>query len=402
MRTASVKRASGRLPGLCVTAFVCGFCLMALELMGGRILQPAFGASIDVWAAVISTFILALAIGSIVGGVIADRSANPAWLGWLIVAAASIYLLLPAYAHPVIDALGPSIHAARWGSLVASIVLFLPPACLLGCVYPILVKRAFATAGRVGRVAGTLYGYPLPIAVVLNDRVMAEVLDEPRAARPNILIIGLGAGAGINILVLASRVPLDPDRHPLGWQRLERFQLYPELPEGRFMSAAVSLGDGRRYLTTSVPLMLQGIPLEPKLLERLRRGLASERLDGQRLQGERQVVRDPALIDEVIAAVQRRYAPHPPRGWDAGGRATELIYWETDWVALAREVFRRSVTMAADRGPRGFVHSGEVLVASERSDESSSRRMDVGGPAWTMTDAPLFTDAMANADLLNR
>ena len=151
-----VTRASIRAPWLYLTAFVCGFCLMALELMAGRILQPAFGASIDVWAAVISTFILALSIGAIIGGQLADRSATPSTLGWIIVASALFYLLLPTYAHPVIDLFGPVIQAARWGALLAALALFLPPACLLGCVYPILVQRAVASPGRVGRIAGTL------------------------------------------------------------------------------------------------------------------------------------------------------------------------------------------------------------------------------------------------------
>ena len=62
-----MRRTLVPLPWLYLTEFACGFCFMALELMAGRILQPAFGASIDVWAAIISVFILALSIGSLIG-----------------------------------------------------------------------------------------------------------------------------------------------------------------------------------------------------------------------------------------------------------------------------------------------------------------------------------------------
>ena len=56
-------------PGaLAFTSFVSGFCLMALELLGARYLQPVFGSSIDLWAAVISVFIFSLAAGYAIGG----------------------------------------------------------------------------------------------------------------------------------------------------------------------------------------------------------------------------------------------------------------------------------------------------------------------------------------------
>ena len=40
-----------------------GFFVMALELLGGRLLAPYFGSSIYVWGAIITVFMLALSIG---------------------------------------------------------------------------------------------------------------------------------------------------------------------------------------------------------------------------------------------------------------------------------------------------------------------------------------------------
>src|SRR5204862_3692764 len=51
-----------------VAAFVSGFCVMVLELLGGRVLSPWFGASLHIWGSLITVFMLALATGYLLGG----------------------------------------------------------------------------------------------------------------------------------------------------------------------------------------------------------------------------------------------------------------------------------------------------------------------------------------------
>jgi spermidine synthase len=163
------------LGALHLTSFISGFCLMALELLGARYLQPVFGSSIDLWAAIISVFILSLAAGYALGGWLGDRVRTNAALGWMLVAAAVCYLLLPIYARPVSEWLGPDIHAARWGPLLASLLLFLPPSVLLGCVTPLLVTLGVSDVGRVGRTTGMLYAVSAlgnVLGVLLSDYVL--------------------------------------------------------------------------------------------------------------------------------------------------------------------------------------------------------------------------------------
>lgn len=146
-----------RTNALYLTSIISGFCMMALEIFGGRYLYPFFGSGVDVWAAIISVFILSLSIGYWLGGRIADKADTNRALGTVILAAAVFYLLIPTYARPFAGALPPSVHEARWGSLLASMVLFLPPSLLLGCVSPMLVKLVFLSGSQVGRTTGTLY-----------------------------------------------------------------------------------------------------------------------------------------------------------------------------------------------------------------------------------------------------
>ena len=58
-----------------------GFFVMAVELLSGRILAPTFGNSIYVWGAVITVFMLALAVGYLLGGRLL-RVSRRACAGW--------------------------------------------------------------------------------------------------------------------------------------------------------------------------------------------------------------------------------------------------------------------------------------------------------------------------------
>jgi len=137
-----------RLTSLYLTAVVCGFCMMALEIMGGRYLYPRFGSSIDVWAAIISVFILSLSIGYWLGGRIADKAISNLPLALVISAAAVFYLfyvfgvvwfvILPALAggHSVWWVLA---HGALLGALAYGTYEFTNMATLKGWSWTMVI-----------------------------------------------------------------------------------------------------------------------------------------------------------------------------------------------------------------------------------------------------------------------
>jgi MFS family permease len=140
-----------------MTSILCGFGLMAMEILAARLVQPVFGSSTDVWAAIISVFILSLSVGYVIGGRIADRARTNLALGWVILGAGVFYVLMPTYGLRFSNALPEVVQTARWGALVSCLALFLPPSLLLGCISPMLVKLVFVNASMVGRTTGTLY-----------------------------------------------------------------------------------------------------------------------------------------------------------------------------------------------------------------------------------------------------
>lgn len=184
----------GRIIALYTTSIISGFCMMALEILGARVLQPFFGSGIDVWAAIISVFILSLSVGYWIGGRIADKATSNRPLAMVIIIAAICYLLLPIWARPFLESLGPTIHTARGGVLLASLILFLPPSLLLGCVSPMLVKLVFMGAERVGRSTGTLYAvgsFGNVMGILVSDFVLLVHFDL------NHSIIGMGIAMGV-------------------------------------------------------------------------------------------------------------------------------------------------------------------------------------------------------------
>ena len=58
---------------LFLTAFVTGAVVMALEILGSRLLAPVFGNSLFVWGALIGVILAAMSSGYAFGGWVSDR-----------------------------------------------------------------------------------------------------------------------------------------------------------------------------------------------------------------------------------------------------------------------------------------------------------------------------------------
>lgn len=135
-------------------AFWAGGAIMVLELLATRILAPYLGLSLYVWTSVIGVILAALSAGYATGGILADRAATPKTLRRIILSAAITILgivFLKDFLPAAASFLGPLI-----GSLVASVVLFVPASFLLASISPLLVKFELQTLGETGRTAGSL------------------------------------------------------------------------------------------------------------------------------------------------------------------------------------------------------------------------------------------------------
>jgi spermidine synthase len=132
-----------------------GAAVLAVELLGTRILGPFYGVSLFLWSALITVTLAALSLGYFLGGQRADRSATFAGLAWIIAGAGIWVVLIPFIKHPFLQLAEPL--GLRGAVLLAAFVLFFPPLVLLGMVSPYAIRLKSSDIGHVGRTAGNLY-----------------------------------------------------------------------------------------------------------------------------------------------------------------------------------------------------------------------------------------------------
>jgi hypothetical protein len=134
-----------------------GYFVMAVELLGGRLLAPYFGSSIYVWGAIITIFMVALSLGYLAGGRWSLRSPSLARLGALLLAAALATLPVVLAADTLLDVLSARYSDPRLGSLLGASLLFFVPTVISGMISPYAVRLLVADRERSGDHAGRLY-----------------------------------------------------------------------------------------------------------------------------------------------------------------------------------------------------------------------------------------------------
>jgi len=134
-----------------------GFFVMAVELLGGRLLAPTFGSSIYVWGAIITVFMLALSLGYLAGGRYSMNAPSVRRLGVILIIAALTVVPLLLFAEPMLDALSQAVPDPRFGSLLSAVALFFVPTFFSGMVSPYAVRLLVQDRQSSGRHAGQLY-----------------------------------------------------------------------------------------------------------------------------------------------------------------------------------------------------------------------------------------------------
>ncbi len=134
-----------------------GFFVMAVELLSGRILAPDFGNSIYVWGGVITVFMLALSVGYLIGGYLSLYAPTLRRLGYLLLASAVATLPVVFWGNSLLEWVFEQVHDPRYGSLLASSVLFFLPMAIAGMVSPYAVRLLVTQLHASGKSAGALY-----------------------------------------------------------------------------------------------------------------------------------------------------------------------------------------------------------------------------------------------------
>ncbi len=196
-----------------------------------------------------------------------------------------------------------------------------------------------------------------------------------------------------NNIVVCSRKPLDPHNNAAGWERIKSFVPYPQLSPGMSVSAGYIMANMH---TKSFTTAMFPADIVDSFAPNVKAKLISHQTTGTSVQYPMSWgSNDQSVIDQVLRAVDDAVAKGTvsgmPYGWDDRKSMTMVQRRETDWVLAARETFRISVQLARD--PK---FGGDALVGPLEEE-----RAKITKPNWIITEAPLFTDQMPNADIYN-
>ena len=147
---------------LYLTEFFAGMSVMAVELGASRLMAPYFSSSQIVWTVIIGVIMIAMAMGNVWGGRMADKSKSPDRLYGRIIIAAIWIALIPFAGRWMIA--GISFLLATfvtknflvWAALAACLVIFAFPCVLLGTVTPSLTKFTVEDLDDTGKTVGRL------------------------------------------------------------------------------------------------------------------------------------------------------------------------------------------------------------------------------------------------------
>ncbi len=104
---------------LYLLTFTAGFAVLGAEISASRLLEPAFGNSQIVWAAIIGMILLYLALGAWLGGKLADRYPNRRTLDIVLTVAALGVAAIPLLSQPVLHMAATGMDAFAAGLLGA-------------------------------------------------------------------------------------------------------------------------------------------------------------------------------------------------------------------------------------------------------------------------------------------
>lgn len=136
-----------RLRLLCPAVFLSGAAALVYEIVWTRYLSLRMGSTTGAAAAVLSAFMLGLALGAVLVGRAADSSRRPLrWYGLLEIGIGVYALAFGA----LLDLVG--------GSWLMGCAIVALPAALMGATLPVLARAAADTTERGTRAFGSLYG----------------------------------------------------------------------------------------------------------------------------------------------------------------------------------------------------------------------------------------------------
>lgn len=139
-------------------SFIAGFVLMSLEITASRLAAPIVGTSVYTWTTIIGIILLALSIGNIIGGKLADKSSDQNILFAIILFCGASISAIPFLAKLVPQFISAS-ESLTGAIFIVSISLFFIPSLLMGTIFPFILKLSAQNLNTIGETGGYLSAF---------------------------------------------------------------------------------------------------------------------------------------------------------------------------------------------------------------------------------------------------
>ncbi len=171
--------------------FVASAAVLVTEILAGRLLAPFVGVTLETYTAVIGVVLAGIALGSFLGGRLADRVAPARLLGPQLVLGGALTCVTVPLVTYVGAGLASSGAVGRGAvlTIVLTVLGFLAPATVLSAVTPTVVKLQLGSLEETGSVVGRLSAVGTSGALV-GTFVTGFVLVAAFPTRPVLLAVG--------------------------------------------------------------------------------------------------------------------------------------------------------------------------------------------------------------------
>ena len=139
-----------------IVFFIAGIPALVYQVVWQRVLTLYFGVDIYSASVTVSTFMLGLGLGSLVGGAVADHSARP---DRLYAGCEALLAVCGAASLPVFRVVGTALAAAALPQTALAVAaLLLIPTLFMGMTLPLMVRTLARNPANLGRDLAWLYG----------------------------------------------------------------------------------------------------------------------------------------------------------------------------------------------------------------------------------------------------
>jgi len=143
-----------------VVVITLGILSMGFQLLASRLLNPHFGSSIIVWAWLISTFLAAFSLGSMVGGWISNLALEARQRGQIVGAVLAVVSLAvtAVFGRTLLGQIEGAFPEMSTGLLVSCLGIFFLPVTSLSLFGPQCVQFLASRGTPPGKASGIIYG----------------------------------------------------------------------------------------------------------------------------------------------------------------------------------------------------------------------------------------------------